>query len=134
MWLFTAGTDEAPILKKCQAPGYPESDDDKSNYSADDEMSPSSSPCHNNMFDSETEAQSQNSKGMCNIILCLVDLHFLVNNVWFWVFQLCLILWNLMPMQINLSKLVDSSIADLFCLPLYPWQTLLYFQPEFKLI
>ena len=91
--MFTAGTDEAPILKKCQAPGYPESDDDKSNYFADDEMSPNSSPCHNNVFDSENEAKNQNSKGTCNIILlCFVDLHFLVNNVWFCVFRLCLIL------------------------------------------
>ena len=81
--MFTVGTDEAQILKKFQATGYPESDDDKSDYFADDEISPSSSPCHNNVFDSENEAQSQTSKGMCNIILiCLVDLHFLVNNVW----------------------------------------------------
>ena len=79
--MFTAGTDEAQILKKCQAPGYPESDDDESDYFADDELSPSLSPCHNDVFDSEKEAQSQNSKGMCNLILCLVHLHSMVCNV-----------------------------------------------------
>ena len=67
--MFTAGTDKAQILKKCQPVGYPESDDDKSDYFADDEISPSSSPCHSNVIDSENEAQSQNSKGMCDIIM-----------------------------------------------------------------
>lgn len=70
MCLFTAGTDKAQILKKCQPLGYPESDDDERDYFADDETSPSSSPCHN-VFDSENEAQSQNSKGMCNITTCM---------------------------------------------------------------
>lgn len=66
MGLFTAGTEEAQILRQCQPPGYPGSDDDdERDYFADDEISPSSSLCHSNVFDSGNEAQSQNSKGMC---------------------------------------------------------------------
>ena len=80
MSLLTAGTDDAQILKKCQSPSYPESDDDESDYFADDEISPWSSPSHNNVFDSENEDHNQNSKSMCRI--CLVNLHFVVCNVW----------------------------------------------------
>ena len=69
MLLFTAGADDAQILKKCQPPGYSESDDDESNYFADDEISPGSSSCQNNVCDSENEAQSRNSMSMCNIIM-----------------------------------------------------------------
>ena len=67
--MFTAGIDEAEILKKCEPPDYPENDDDddESDYFADDEISSSSSPRHRNVFDSENEAQS--SKGMCSIIM-----------------------------------------------------------------
>jgi len=71
---FTADTDEAQTLKKCQPAGHPESDDDESNYFADDEISPCSSP-HNSVCDSENEDHRQNSKSMCS--LCLV-LRFLV--------------------------------------------------------
>ena len=69
--MFTAGIDEAEILKKCEPPDYPENDDDddESDYFADDEASPSLSPCHSKVFDSENEAQNQNSKGMGNIIM-----------------------------------------------------------------
>ena len=69
--MFTVGTDEAQILKKFQATGYPESDDDKSDYFADDEISLCSSPCCNNASDSENEDHSQISKSMCSI--CLVN-------------------------------------------------------------
>ena len=79
VWLFTAGTDDAQILKKCQPVGYLESDDDESDYFADDEMSPCSSPSHNNMCDSENEDHSQKFMGMCS--LCLVDLSFVFCNV-----------------------------------------------------
>jgi len=56
---LTSGTDDAQILKKCQPVGYLESDDDESDYFADDEMSPCSSPSHNNVCDSENEDHSQ---------------------------------------------------------------------------
>ena len=62
--IFSARTDAAQILKKCQPPSYPESDDDESDYFADDEISPSSSPCCNNASDSENEDHSQISKSM----------------------------------------------------------------------
>jgi len=78
--LFTAGTDDAQILKKCQPAGYLESDDDERDYFADDEISPFSSPSHNNVCGSENEDHGQNLKGMCS--LCLVDLSFLFCNVW----------------------------------------------------
>lgn len=111
VWLFTPGTDEAQILKKCQALGYPESDDDKSDYFADDEISPSSSPCHNNVFDSENEARIQNSKGMCNIIMF----------GWFALFgEQCLMLSFLalshlvkFGAQINLSNLIINDLLAL---------------------
>lgn len=66
MWFFT-GTDDAQILKECQSAGYPESEDDESDYFADDEISPCSSPSHNNVCDSENEDHSQNSKSMYNV-------------------------------------------------------------------
>jgi len=78
--LFTAGTDDAQILKKCQPAGYPESDDDKTDYFADDEISPYSSPCHNNVCDSENDNHNQNLKSMCS--LWVVDLSFVLCNVW----------------------------------------------------
>ena len=72
--MFSAGTDDAQIFKKCHPPGYPESDDDdESDYFADDEILPWSSPSHNNVCDSENEDHSQNLKSMCSI--CLVNLH-----------------------------------------------------------
>ena len=67
--MITAGTDEPQILKECQPPGYPESDDDESDYFADDEISLCSSSWHDIVFDSENEAQSQNSKGVCNVVM-----------------------------------------------------------------
>ena len=84
VWLFTAGGDAAQILEKCQPPGFPESDDDESDYFADDEISLCLSPCHNNASDSENEDHSQISKSMCSICL-VIFLHFVLCNVWCWI-------------------------------------------------
>lgn len=79
--MFTADADDVQILKKCRPPGYPESDDDdESDYFADDEISPCSSPSLNKVSDSEHEDHSQNTKSMCRI--CSVDLRFVLCNVW----------------------------------------------------
>ncbi|XP_020617935.1 uncharacterized protein LOC110055858 isoform X6 [Orbicella faveolata] len=74
---LTSGTDDAQILKKCQPVGYLESDDDESDYFADDEMSPCSSPSHNNVCDSENEDHSQTFMKTAN---CEADIPFFAKH------------------------------------------------------
>ena len=66
MWLATAGTDDAQMLKNCQPPS-PISDYDSSDYLADDELSACSSPSHSELSDTEHEDHSQDTISMFRI-------------------------------------------------------------------
>ena len=66
MWLATAGTDDAQMLKNCQ-PSSPISDYDSSDYLADDELSACSSPSHSELSDTEHEDHSQDTISMFRI-------------------------------------------------------------------
>ena len=72
MWLVTAGTDDAQALKDWKPTSCPESDDNESDYFADDETSSCSSPSHSEVSDSEPEDYSQNSKGISIDYLILI--------------------------------------------------------------
>ncbi|KAJ7331222.1 hypothetical protein OS493_020004 [Desmophyllum pertusum] len=63
-----AGTDDKQVLKDWKPTSCPESDDNESDYFADDETSSCSSPSHREMFDSEPEDCSQNSKDIARIV------------------------------------------------------------------
>ena len=65
VWLATAGTDDAQMLKNCQP--CLQSDHDGSDYLADDEMSACSSPSHSELSDTEHEGNSQDTVGMFGI-------------------------------------------------------------------
>lgn len=79
MWLATAGTDDAQMLKNCQ-PQSPESDYNGSDYLADDEMSACSSPSHSEVSDTEHEDHNQNTISMCRIYGWFVLCHIIFSS------------------------------------------------------
>ena len=66
MWLATAGTGDAQMLKSYQCPS-PKSDYDGSDYVADDELSACSSPSYSELSDTKRKEHSQDSISMFRI-------------------------------------------------------------------
>lgn len=61
--MVTAGTEDAQTLKNWQSPSCPDSDDNESDYFADDETSVCSSPSHSEVSDTEPEDKGSLSSG-----------------------------------------------------------------------